>query len=634
MNLLYVWNDDYYRINKNKGFLLTSKYNVDFDNSAKKLTITENREYIPEFFGKNILDVIAIVGQNGSGKTMLANCIMDIIQALEGWNKYGLHFLAVFEDESKKKIDIYVSSKYENIKVDCKVCSIDIKMDQSYREFRKYKMAYFTNALSMNDYACKRYGYVYDASVGGLIRDSYSEKIEMHYIDKNKNVILNYFETEIEKMINFLYSDIDKIDIPFHLPQQLTIKINDYNVNEKYITDQLVKIREKNKGLQEVIGMSEISFSKYTDYIFRFFGNNWISLLVVNLLLNIFKELCIPQTSAENKDKKIKGFYQVLECFDKQEKETENNIFDWINQIMNNIADTIDNKGECISNYKQVVDLIKENKTIFTSKKEKISLRIKDNEKLITKLLRYYNKTNFSYPYLTFDFGLSTGEFNFLNIFANIHKALSTNNNTVMGDEKCTNVLLYFDEADLSLHPKWQQKYVDWITRFASSCVDKCKLQIMIATHSPIMLSDIPKDNVLYLQDNKITSHLNLEKNIRTFGNNIHTLFLNSFFLKDEGTMGTFAEKKINHILNLLCSDENICDDDEVILKTINFVGDELIRNKLLEMYEKKQRKSVFSKKSDLVVDVSTIDDTINALKKQVNILQNTIDQLEKMRND
>ena len=203
-----------------------------------------------------------------------------------------------------------------------------------------------------------------------------------------------------------------------------------------------------------------------------------------------------------------------------------------------------------------------------------------------------------------------------------------------MGDEKCTNVLLYFDEADLSLHPKWQQKYVDWITRFASSCVDKCKLQIMISTHSPIMLSDIPKDNVLYLQNNKITSHLNLEKNIRTFGNNIHTLFLNSFFLKDEGTMGTFAEKKINHILNLLCSDENICDDDEVILKTINFVGDELIRNKLLEMYEKKQRKSVFSKKSDLVVDVSTIDDTINALKKQVNILQNTIDQLEKMRND
>ncbi len=60
-----------------------------------------------------------------------------------------------------------------------------------------------------------------------------------------------------------------------------------------------------------------------------------------------------------------------------------------------------------------------------------------------------------------------------------------------MGYEKrCTNVFLYLDEADLSLHPRWQQRYVSWILKFVTSYYKNCSVQILIATHSPIMLSD------------------------------------------------------------------------------------------------------------------------------------------------
>ncbi len=60
-----------------------------------------------------------------------------------------------------------------------------------------------------------------------------------------------------------------------------------------------------------------------------------------------------------------------------------------------------------------------------------------------------------------------------------------------MGYEKrCTNVFLYLDEADLSLHPRWQQRYVSWILKFVTSYFINCSVQILIATHSPIMLSD------------------------------------------------------------------------------------------------------------------------------------------------
>lgn len=104
-----------------------------------------------------------------------------------------------------KNLKIYVSDKYKDIQVNVKDMNFHyiIKTQNPFDEFMQYKVAYFTNALSLNDYNQRKYGYVYDASVGGLMRNSYLEKFEMHYIDKEKNIIFNYYETEIEKMIKF-----------------------------------------------------------------------------------------------------------------------------------------------------------------------------------------------------------------------------------------------------------------------------------------------------------------------------------------------------------------------------------------------------------------------------------------------
>ena len=38
----------------------------------------------------------------------------------------------------------------------------------------------------------------------------------------DRSVVSNYFDTEIEKMIRFLYSDINKMDIPFKVPEYLS----------------------------------------------------------------------------------------------------------------------------------------------------------------------------------------------------------------------------------------------------------------------------------------------------------------------------------------------------------------------------------------------------------------------------
>ena len=52
-------------------------YSFSIDKELKKIyvTVTQNQSYIPEFWNKNIQNISAIVGSNGSGKTNILKAI-------------------------------------------------------------------------------------------------------------------------------------------------------------------------------------------------------------------------------------------------------------------------------------------------------------------------------------------------------------------------------------------------------------------------------------------------------------------------------------------------------------------------------------------------------------------------------
>ena len=66
MELLYLWIEDYKNI-QNQGFNFSSKWKFDYQN--EQLTVEERPNAIDNFFGENIVNVTALVGANGSGKT-------------------------------------------------------------------------------------------------------------------------------------------------------------------------------------------------------------------------------------------------------------------------------------------------------------------------------------------------------------------------------------------------------------------------------------------------------------------------------------------------------------------------------------------------------------------------------------
>lgn len=369
-------------------------------------------------------------------------------------------------------------------------------------------------------------------------------------------------------------------------------------------------------------------------YILRKYSDDWYSQLIINLILNLFKKLCISQTSDNKQESKALEFIKELSMINELDSD---DVLTMMLKLLYNILN-YRNEQE-INVYIKFVNWLSDK--IFKEKNgfaegDICYLDLSENDSIVKELLIHYNNTNHAYPYLEFDFGLSSGEFSLLKLFSKIAVLQQKDSdgefyviNSQRNGVKCENLVLFFDEVDLSLHPRWQQKYLDWLLQFVSTYFVNCTVQIIVATHSPIMLSDFPRNNVLYLWKDKEKSYAQ-KRDIKTFGNNIHTLFLDSFFLDKAGTMGAFAEKKINEIAYFL--NNNIDVENEDVLKIINNIGDDLIRNKLLQIYNSKIyiEEEIEPEKPDETI----IDRTINLVKKQIESLESTLSELERIKGD
>lgn len=103
MNIIFLWNSKL-DSEQNKGVMLSGKYDVSFKLVEKSIIIKRNQEYIRNFWGKNILDCFAIVGENGAGKTKLVNDIMYTIRDAKFFEKNYENFLLIYEDNSSNEL--------------------------------------------------------------------------------------------------------------------------------------------------------------------------------------------------------------------------------------------------------------------------------------------------------------------------------------------------------------------------------------------------------------------------------------------------------------------------------------------------------------------------------------------------
>lgn len=153
------------------------------------------------------------------------------------------------------------------------------------------------------------------------------------------------------------------------------------------------------------------------------------------------------------------------------------------------------------------------------------------------------------------------------------------------------NILLLVDEIDLYMHPEWQRQCLkkfsdDLKLQFPGKCI-----QIIVSTHSPLVLSDIPVQNTIYLvRDQNGTQIAKRDNELQTFGANIHKLLDDAFFL--DNTMGAYAYAIIKEVADSLLHLVDNLENQELKNKCrpyssiIAIIGDPLIKHKLSSLYE------------------------------------------------
>ncbi|MDZ7817235.1 MAG: AAA family ATPase [Aliarcobacter sp.] len=150
-------------------------------------------------------------------------------------------------------------------------------------------------------------------------------------------------------------------------------------------------------------------------------------------------------------------------------------------------------------------------------------------------------------------------------------------------------LLIFLDEIDIGFHPEWQKKVIKYILQLTKIMEDK-EFHLLVSAHSPFILSDIPNQNIVFLNKDEKGNCKNVtnDTNIGTFGANIHTLLSHGFFMKD-GLMGEFAKSKIDLAIKYLNQKILTKDELDYCENIISIIGEPIIKRQLQKMLDSKR---------------------------------------------
>lgn len=516
MELVYLWVDKYKNIEK-QGFNFSPRFRCKYDEEKNELEIIDKDEtgefYPKNFFGDNI-NVTAIVGENGSGKSSILNSLI-----------YRLNVMAVVSDD---ELSVHSKKIIPNTKIVKKIL----------RKELPHRILYYSmdRKTHLNDSYCT---FVDINKIPELIAENYLLLQNQEFNIFNFKPYYTYFEY----FNNWLSTDveIDELDISnikLVLGEQIdsnlilnTIKVMQ-NINDdylKYLLSKFITIRQ----IFENINLIE-KFNQKT-----------------NILILSIEEV-----------------QKALKLCD-------------INFIEKRLFDLIIEQS---CQYLEIENL----RNIFGDKYLKI----------------FFDEMN---EYLSFDF-LSENEVTFNSLSHGEKTIYGFFINLVIFDRK--EFLFLLDEPDNTLHPEWQRSFLNEIINLIKLL--KKKVHIIVTSHSPFLLSDLPKENIIFLEKGKQVYPFDDGK--QTFGANIHTLLSHGFFMKN-GLMGEFAKSKIDDVINYLNNKESEIKNDEDAQNIIDIIGEPIIKRELQRMLKNKME---LSNKTE----IDTIKDEIKLLTKRLEDLE------------
>lgn len=566
MELLYIYIWDDKRNIKECEYNFSPNYKFSYRPQLKTFDMEKCDSLYSGWFGQNIVNITAVVGKNGSGKTNLLDCIIKALCGQGGGFIFYKHNDRIYSNIPKQLSDYKFT--FEVIQFE----RFGSPLNSYFKEhINDAFVIFYSPSIDRNlSNRNSHYSKFEDISNSHVLRQPLSRLTQEPEYARMSEVDIMQTNDLFRLLLLFIYSYEQKQHTVFE-----TIKLPDnFELKLLYFSD----IEPQHPTYKSLV--QNISKKGFKNRLKKF------------ILTQIFLS---NQHFPEEWDDKT-TFEDVLLHLNNGE-DYRPNIFDALCSLYDSgdIKYTEERQSGLKKGYYEF----------------SCSIRIKSiTQAFITALYCYYNyipmapyasfgtmEQNVSNAQIVINLGMSSGEraiytlvSRLMGVIFNkqgeIHHAVI---NKIICDNKFDGktIIILLDEPDLQLHPEWQQKFISLLLDLLYAYFPKVKFQIILTTHSPILLSDIPRKNVIFINKNPdgtstVCSELNLKE---TFAANIHTLYNNSFFL-DGVPIGEFAKHKIEAIYDRIESGQI----DNNILYDIYRIGEPILRNILLQKYDSKRK--------------------------------------------
>ncbi|NNU78150.1 AAA family ATPase [Clostridium estertheticum] len=583
IELIYVWIEKFRNIEQ-CGFSLSKDFSVivnhdsietknNVDISIKTISIKEKIKRI-NIYGDNICNVTAVVGKNSVGKSNFLTCIGDLITS--------------FQDSSFMLV--YFDNINNNYILECN--QIAIKNNNSIRYSIQENYQPKTTIYNFNNGKIDEY-FTYTALMYNIEFITVKESLNyMMYPNANCfHSFIGRFGLSYENC-GLLYQFIYLKDYNNHTEN---FKNNDIKINFEIKdvirgkrTYKLNILPEYFPGKECLFDVNERDGKNIYKKVFmlRFFEKvlNNFRLTNEGIIKNKVDELMNVVSVCEGNIDKLVGKYneikrkiiQIRTILMEKHMESDININMCYNDFVEQLEKTIAKINECDfeSSFKcgiNVSSILGQKQ--FMNDIEKL-LELADEHDVWFEFVPCNIKISID--------NLSDGMKYLLYLYSTIHKCFKQN-----PLHNFKTVVLILDEPDVHMHPEWSRNLLNNMFNFLKQEFCNTNFQIILSTHSPFILSDIMKESIIYLQKDKNGKIIAQNYDLNTFGLNIHTLFKDSFFM--DSTIGEFAKNKLNEVIEFLINDEYVGNMNKEKAKyIIDNIGENLIRNKLLKMYDDK----------------------------------------------
>lgn len=624
MELLYLYLDNY-RLFKKKGFCFSSEFEISVKvevDQILNLRIKKNENYISNFFeDPNILNVTAVIGQNGTGKSLLLEFIRTAFP--DGMGGFDRECIVVLKDQKSGRHLVYVTPALTTtINDETNLFQLNVLEKPEDNEYltSHYIIESLLDTIFIN------YSNIVDLKIPSTITNmkiesedesasstGYRNISTMAMLGKDQQDFTNDISGKVEKVdayksrefgrnIEFLSGNHRNI-LDFELPEFLYLTLMDED--EK----ALKRSAKTFEWLFELIGKYEKEFiqkkrDKKPLFFLHFLRSTLFNLIRTDLTASSLS--FSPEYIRKSKGKTFEEFFRnVLKNM--KEAKFEGHPSSSLSEKSDKLLTLVDFVYEYLIKTSDPRIMIDADKFLALPVRFTGKFSIQD-------FIDHYVKAKSITDFLQFKWrSLSSGEQSMLTIVSRFFRLSQELNR----DELKQDLIILLDEPDIYFHPEWQRTLLSKLLKYIPQILPNRRIQFIITANTPYLVSDLPPSNVILLRIKDKVLHVNSASTIHhpTFASNIHTLLSEDFYVTN--FLGEFAKAKIEKLIHFMDKPADVPEyNSEKALKVIRMIGEPIIRNRLLDIYADK-----------IGFPESSLLEQKQRLEKELNDLNRLIDE-------